>query len=207
MVPSTIWVSRRTPSAGTKRPGRLRRQRSRVGPSSAPCPSTLTDAGPPQADTFSEARERRLGQSPKVGEPSAHWLAQASCCFGPARLAPSRWLGKAAWAVHTELASATPTGSPSLPFHCWMSAPCAGDSASPSAWFCSRSIPPHSRRAALTRHRFAGLGKPPGPVSASWRALRPMAGPSVLLLRAGPTRTLSEAWQGRQGWPRRAGER
>ena len=34
-----------------------------------------------------------------------------------------------------------------------------------------------------------------------------MAGPSVLLLWAGPTRILATAWQGSLGWPRRVGER
>ena len=117
---------------------------------------------------------------------------------GPA--GSSRRLGKVAWAGRDGLASAAPSGSPSLPFHCGMSPPCAGDNASPGAWLCSRSIPRHCRRAAPARHSFAGLGRPPGPVSASWRALRPMAGPSVLLLRAGPTRTLSKARQGSLGW-------
>ena len=61
---------------------------------SAPGPSTLTDAGPPQLDTFSQALERRLGQSPQVGERYAQWPAQASCWCRPSQLDPLDGLGR-----------------------------------------------------------------------------------------------------------------
>lgn len=51
-----------------------------------------------------------------------------------------------------------------------------------------------------------GSETPTGPVSACWRAPRPLAGPVCSLLRAGLTRTLPQAWQGRLATSDRLGE-
>ena len=86
-----------------------------LGPGSAQGPSRVTVAGPTRLDTVSSAWRSRLGQSPQVGERYAQWLAQASYCCGPARLAPSRRLGKAAWAGHSGCRTLGPLAAPVCP--------------------------------------------------------------------------------------------